>query len=85
MTVQHWEELVAKFCRSTGLSAEFSNTTKRRGRHSNKPLLREVEVLILGAILKKFETGEICRPFVKSSDLQLRIAKHVIRMQELRF
>jgi hypothetical protein len=40
---------------------------------------------MLGAVLKKLEIGKIATPFSLSFDLQLRLSKYKIPMQELGF
>jgi hypothetical protein len=47
--------------------------------------LRQKNILMLGAVLKKLEIGEIGTPFSLSFDLQLRLSEYRIPLQELNF
>jgi hypothetical protein len=68
-TVEHWKQLLGKFFRRIELSTELPRTRKGHGRHLMIPLLEQVNILMFGAILKKFKTGKNGRPFALSSDI----------------
>jgi hypothetical protein len=74
--------LFLTYCKIGQQNKKFGKTAATNYAFSTENDSRMLETAVR-KVLKKFEIGKTGRPFALLSDLQLRLAKYVIHMQEL--